>query len=694
MSARSLALWAAFWLSLVPALAGAVPLPSAPRGAGALAVRDPTSGVVELVPVAGGYEGSVLVENRGKAEFDLKAHARTAAREPLAPAGLSLTFTPGGASTRVPPGQTRRLNLRWVPPPNGLTELDGAVVVEAVGVDSAAVALRAEAPRGRFDARGLLGRHLLSLLTLLPFVGMAAVGLYRSFDRSNDRAPRLIALSTLLLEAALVAWLLAHADRAFHVNNGNDGYQFRERWALWGGGLELFWALDGASYGPLVSAFVVCAAGLAALRAVELRVSSAYAGLLGALGGAVGVACAADLVLATVCWLALVASVALLVGPEGGGRRLLAAGGVGALLLAAGAASLSGRAGPTLLSDGSLAPRSFALPALGLLGPAGPQPIDPPWALAAWAAALAPAAAFAPFQGWLLRAIGAAPAGAAAVAAGVLPATSLYALLRLSAPFAGSLGPRAAGALAAAGAVSTLVAFVLVFYETDLRRASARLALAPLPLALLGLAGQTSQGAAGAFALAAGQGLVAAALVLVAGVLAERIGHARRDLLVGVGEHMPRFALLAGLLALASFGGPGAWSFWAALLVFWGAWPLAPLWVCVGALALGLGAAAAWLLARNLLLGRAPRRLAHDPRLEPYGGRPPDLSRREWALCAPLVALVVALGCFPRPLLGPIEGAAADVPLPPPTREEGAKPPAERARPFRPPPPPAKVPLP
>ncbi len=693
--ARALALWVACWLSLAPTLASALPLPSAPLRAGAIAVREPAGGVVELKPANGAYEGSVVVENRSQAEIEVRALARSAAREPTAPSGLALTFSPGGGSAKLPPGQSRPLALRWVPPPGGVAELDGALLIEATGVDSVAMALRAEGSRGRFDPGGALGRHLLSLLTLLPFVGMAGVALARALDRSDDRGPRLVAFVTLGLEAALLAWLIAHADRGFHAPGGNDGYQFRERWPLWaGGGVELFWALDGASYGPLLSAALVAAAGLFALRTVELRVASAYAGLLGALGGAVGLACAADLALATVCWFALVASAALLVGRAAGGRRLAAAGALGALLLGAGAFSLAGRAGPSLLADGSFTERSFALPTLGLLGAAAGQPSAAPWALAAWSAALLPATALVPFQGWLLRAISAAPAGAGAVVAGLVPAAALGAWLRLSAPFVGALGARAAGVLAAAGALATLAAFALVLYETDLRRAFARLALAPLPLALLGVAARTPQGSAGALALAAGQGLVAAALVLVAGVLAERVGHARRDLLVGVAAHMPRFALLAGLLSVAALGGPGAWSFWAAGLIFLGAWPSAPVWVCVGALALALGAWAAWLLARNLLLGRAPRRLALDPRLEPYGGRPPDLTRREWWLCAPLVAVVAALGCFPRPLLGPIEGAAADVPLPRPTRLEAPPPAGEGAKPFRPRTPPAKVPPP
>ncbi|HEU4537144.1 MAG TPA: proton-conducting transporter membrane subunit, partial [Polyangiaceae bacterium] len=310
---------------------------------------------------------------------------------------------------------------------------------------------------------------------------------------------------------------------------------------------------------------------------------------------------------------------------------------------------------------------------------------------AAWAAALLPAAASVPFQGWALRAASGAPAGAAAVAAGLVPAASLYALLRLSAPFAWALGDAARGALAAAGALATLAGVVLIFYETDLRRAFARLGLAPLPLALLGAAAQTPPGSAGAFALAAGQGLVVAALVLVAGALAGRVGHARRDQLVGVAEHMPRFALLAGLLSLAALGAPGAWSFWAAQLVVFGAFRAAPFWTAVAALALGLGAWGAFRLGRNLLLGRAPRRLALDPRLEPYGGRPPDLTRAEWWVCAPLVAVVVALGVFPRPLLGPIGGAAADVPLPPPPPAERAPAAAGEAKPFRPAPSAGKV---
>jgi NADH-quinone oxidoreductase subunit M len=692
VSARAFALWAACWLGLWPAVAGAVPLAEAPRAAGTLRVAGLARPVVELAPNgASSYEGTAVIENRGQRELEVRASLRTAAREPLVPPGLSATFSPGGASVRIGPGQSRPLTVRWLLAHGGAAEIDGALLVEASGVDSLALAVRAEPPRGRADPRGLLGRHALSLLTLLPFVGMACVAIAGALDRRRDRAPRLVALGAVGLELGLVAWLLAHADGAARASRGNDGYQFCERWPVASGRAELAWALDGASYGPLAATAVVAAFGFFALRAVELRVAPAYAGLLGVLGGAMGVVTAADLGLLAASWLALVASASLLVGPAGGGRRLLAAGALGASLLVAGAVALGARAGPALLADGSVAARSLALPALGLLSdPAGERPGAPGWALAAFAGALLPAAALVPWQGWALRAIAAAPVGAAAAAAAVVPTASFYAFARLSALFPEAVAGAARG-LSAAGALAALAAFALAAYETDVRRAFARLALAPLPLGLLGLAAQTPQGYAGAFALAAGQGLVVAALVLVAGALAGRAGHARRDLLVGVGAAMPRFALLAGLLAVAALASPASPTFWAALLVFFGAWAAAPLWVCVGALGLALGACLASALARTLLLGPPPRRLARDPRLEPFGGRPPDLNRRDWWLCAPLTALVVGLGCWPRPLLGPLEGAAADVGPPRPTRSPPA--PGE-ARPFRPPPPPGKVPSP
>ncbi|HVH42053.1 MAG TPA: hypothetical protein VM925_06905 [Labilithrix sp.] len=46
---------------------------------------------------------------------------------------------------------------------------------------------------------------------------------------------------------------------------------------------------------------------------------------------------------------------------------------------------------------------------------------------------------------------------------------------------------------------------------------------------------------------------------------------------------------------------------------------------------------------------------------EPYGGRFPDLTPREWTSVAPLVVLVILLGLWPAPIVSVTTGTVRDL---------------------------------
>ena len=50
-----------------------------------------------------------------------------------------------------------------------------------------------------------------------------------------------------------------------------------------------------------------------------------------------------------------------------------------------------------------------------------------------------------------------------------------------------------------------------------------------------------------------------------------------------------------------------------------------------------------------------------SPLLEPFGGRFPQLTSREWLAIAPLATLVVLLGLWPAPLLSTTTGTVRDL---------------------------------
>jgi NADH:ubiquinone oxidoreductase subunit 4 (subunit M) len=78
------------------------------------------------------------------------------------------------------------------------------------------------------------------------------------------------------------------------------------------------------------------------------------------------------------------------------------------------------------------------------------------------------------------------------------------------------------------------------------------------------------------------------------------------------------------------------------------------------AVALVVSAAAHLRLGRVLLLGRMAASWRESAELSSYGGRLPDATPLERVALLPLVALLIALGVWPAPLLSTIAGGARD----------------------------------
>jgi len=112
---------------------------------------------------------------------------------------------------------------------------------------------------------------------------------------------------------------------------------------------------------------------------------------------------------------------------------------------------------------------------------------------------------------------------------------------------------------------------------------------------------------------------------------------------------MPAFAAALTLVSLSSIGLPGTNGFVGEFLVLLGSFRTHP-WAAAIA-ATGVIFAAAYLLwaIQRILFQRLDR---------PENARLPDLSARELAVLAPLVACIVWIGVYPAPILRRIEPAA------------------------------------
>jgi NADH-quinone oxidoreductase subunit M len=362
--------------------------------------------------------------------------------------------------------------------------------------------------------------------------------------------------------------------------------------------------------------------GLAAVAAARSAPRAQLAWLLALLAAANGVFLASDAVLFYVFWEGMLVPAYFLIAAWGGaGRRraalqFLAYNVAGSLfILAAVAAVVAGARGPAAA----------------------------PWLLAGFGLAFAVKTPLWPFHGWLADAYAEAPAPAAALIAGVQSKAGLYGFLALgTALFPGALLAWRPWLLAL-GLVGVLYGAFLAFAQRDARRLVAYSSLSHLSLVFLGVLAMNATARSGAALEMWSHGVFTAALFLLVGMLEVRLGRIDLTRLGGLARHMPAFAGLLTLSALAALGLPGLAGFPGELLILVGLFYAAP-----GAAIL---ASAGVLLAAVYFL-RLIQALLHDrPAATDAAPSAPDLRGGERWLLVPLLLPLVAAGLWPEPLL-------------------------------------------
>lgn len=195
---------------------------------------------------------------------------------------------------------------------------------------------------------------------------------------------------------------------------------------------------------------------------------------------------------------------------------------------------------------------------------------------------------------------------------------------------------------------------ILAIGQTDLMRLIAYTSISHFGFIILGIFALTGQGQAGSTLYMVNHGISTAALFLIAGFLVSRRGSRAIAAFGGVQKIAPVLAgtfLIAGLATLSL---PGLAPFVSEFLVFVGTYPRYQVAAVIATIALVLSALyILWLYQR--MMGGTPPEPDDDPRT-----RITDLVPREIAVVAPLIALLVLLGVYPRPALDIITPAVDD----------------------------------
>jgi NADH-quinone oxidoreductase subunit M len=185
--------------------------------------------------------------------------------------------------------------------------------------------------------------------------------------------------------------------------------------------------------------------------------------------------------------------------------------------------------------------------------------------------------------------------------------------------------------------------------QPDFKKLVAYSSVSHLGFVMLGIFALTVQSVQGALMVMINHGISTGALFFLIGMIYER----RHTRLIadygGIARVMPMFAAILALVTFSSIGVPGTNGFVGEFLVLLGAFRTYPVLTFIATTAVIISAA---------YLLWAIQRIIFNPLDKPVNEHVPDLNRRELLLLAPLVAAIVWLGVYPKPVLDRMEPAA------------------------------------
>lgn len=252
-----------------------------------------------------------------------------------------------------------------------------------------------------------------------------------------------------------------------------------------------------------------------------------------------------------------------------------------------------------------------------------------------------------PVHTWLPDAAASSTPGGAVLLVGVLDKVGTFGMITLCLPLFPDASRWAAPVVVVLAVVSVLYGALLAIGQSDLKRLIAFTSISHFGFIVLGIFAMTSSGQAGSVLYMVNHGFSTAALFLAAGMFIARYGTSRIADYGGVQRVTPLLAgsfLVAGLSSLAL---PGLSSFISEFLVLVGTFVRYP--VAAVLATLGIVLAALYILLTY-------QRMATGPVPESMKGAP-DLRAREMWVMAPVLAVIVALGFVPKPVLDVINPA-------------------------------------
>ena len=482
--------------------------------------------------------------------------------------------------------------------------------------------------------------NLLTSMGLLPLIG---AGLIALLPATNAKLVKQSALLVSVLVAALGITMTIGFDR------GVTGFQYVERYS-WIPSLGISYQLgiDGISLILILLSVllvpIVILAGWNESEGGRFSVKTFYILILVLETMMIGVFAATDLFLFYVFFEAMLVPVYFLIGGYGSGARQAAAVKFLLYSLFGGLLMLASIIGIFVISGNQIG-RTFDITALSTLE------IDATtqnFLFLGFFIAFAIKAPLWPLHTWLPDAAKSATPGTSVLLLGVLDKVGTFGMIRYCVELFPDASRTFTPLIITLAVISILYGAFLAIGQKDIKSLIAFTSISHFGFITLGIFAMTTQSNSGATLYMFNHGISTAALFLTAGWMISRRGSSTIADFGGLQRVTPILAWSFFIAGLSSLALPGLSSFVSEFLVLVGTYTRYPVAAVIATFGIILAALYILIPVQKALHGPTT---AGNENL-------PDLNKREIAAITPVIALIVALGFYPKPALEIINPAA------------------------------------
>lgn len=477
----------------------------------------------------------------------------------------------------------------------------------------------------------------LDVTIFVPLAGALLIGL---IPKSQEGLVKWAALAVTLVAFALSVGIFIEFEAS------SDAFQLGSE-AVWIGdwGINYITGIDGLSLWMVLLTTFLMPLGILASWGINKRVKAYFILLLALETGMLGVFSSLDLFLFYLFWEATLVPMYFLIGMWGYGRRIYAAMKfflftlVGSLLMLVAIIFLYFHADPHTFSFSDIlgTPLSVSTQRLLFLG---------------FFASFAVKVPLFPLHTWLPDAHTEAPTAGSVMLAGVLLKMGAYGLIRFAIPLFPDAARQFVPYIIALAIIGIVYGALVAIVQKDLKRLIAYSSVAHLGFVVLGMFVGTIQGMSGGVLQMVSHGLSTGALFMLVGMLYDRRHTRQIKDFGGLAKSVPIFSGIFLFVVLSSIGMPGLNGFVGEFLVLLGTFIGYRWWVVPAAF--GVVLAAIYLL-------WAYKRVFHGPVTSDENRAIADVNLREVIMLAPVLALIVFIGIYPKPFLDRIEPSARKV---------------------------------